>query len=97
MKRIHEAVSRRLDTSNGSQDLLNERCFELTVIEDKSKFDGASTSTIRQHFHHWCTYALNEEQGSFEEIKSRRQEPIPWCGSLAVRYRFCLQIDAASL
>jgi hypothetical protein len=32
-----------------------------------------------------------------DEITSRRQEPIPWCGSLAVRYRFCLQIDTAAL
>jgi hypothetical protein len=95
MQRIHDSLGPSIKTSDG-QDLLNER-FKLTVMEDEDKFDGASTSTVRQHFRDWCVHAVNEEQRSNDEIERRRQEPVPWCGSLAVRYRFCLQIDAASL
>jgi hypothetical protein len=95
MQRIREYLGPSIKTSDG-QNLLDER-FKLTVIEDRDRFDGASTSTIRQHFRDWCVHTVNDEQGSNEEIERRRQEPVPWCGSLAVRYRFCLQIDAASL
>ena len=97
MKRIYEDVRYSTEFTIGHQHLLDERCFRLTVMEDKSQFDGADTSDIRQHFQDWATHALNEEQGSNEEIESRRKEPIPWHGSLAVRYRFCLQIDADAL
>ncbi|KAG9529253.1 hypothetical protein KCU93_g3717, partial [Aureobasidium melanogenum] len=96
MRHLHEEVRESMDFYNG-HDLLDEECFRLTVIEDKSKFDGASTSTVRKHFQEWCAQALHREQGSEAEIGSRRQKPVPWFGSLAVRYRFCLQIDAASL
>jgi hypothetical protein len=95
MQRIREYLGPSIKTSDG-QDLLDER-FKLTVMEGKDKFDRASTSTIRQHFRDWCVHAVNEEQGSTDEIERRRQEPVPWCGTPAVRYRFCLQIDAASL
>ncbi|KAG9948725.1 hypothetical protein KCU85_g4815, partial [Aureobasidium melanogenum] len=96
MQRIRENVRQSMEVCN-ALDLLNENCFRFTVIEDKSKLDGASTSTVRQHFHEWCGKALNSEQGSNEEIENRRQEPMPRFGSMAVRYRFCVQIDAASL
>jgi hypothetical protein len=95
MQRIRDYIGPSVKTSDG-QDLLDER-FKPTVMEDKNKFDGASTSIIRRHFRDWCVHAVDEEQGSTEEIERRRQETVPWCGSLAVRYRFCLQIDAASL
>ncbi|KAG9761693.1 hypothetical protein KCU73_g2261, partial [Aureobasidium melanogenum] len=96
MRHLYKEVRESMDFYNG-HDLLDEECFRLTVIEDKSKFDGASTSTVRKHFQEWCAQALHREQGSEAEIGSRRQKPVPWFGSLAVRYRFCLQIDAASL
>ncbi|KAH0164700.1 hypothetical protein KCU67_g5025, partial [Aureobasidium melanogenum] len=96
MRHLHKEVRRNMDFYNG-HDLLDEECFRLSVIENKSKFDGASTSTVRKHFHEWCAQALHREQGSEDEIASRQQKPVPWFGSLAVRYRFCLQIDAASL
>ncbi|KAG9567010.1 hypothetical protein KCU71_g4133, partial [Aureobasidium melanogenum] len=95
MQRIYENVRQSMEFCN-ALDLLDGDCFKLTVIEDKSKFDGASTSMIRQHFHEWCGEALNREQGSNEEIASQRQEPMPGFGSMAVRYRFCVQVDAAS-
>lgn len=75
-------------------DLLDEEVFKLTVNEDKNKLNGASTSTVRQHFRKWCGEARNREQGSNEEIARRRQGPAYESGSLAVRYRFCVQIDA---
>ena len=96
MQRIRDDFRKNMRICN-ALDLLDEECFKLTVIEDKSKFDGAGTSTIRQHFHEWCGEALNREQGPDEKIASRRQEPMPGYGSMAVRYRFCVQIDAASL
>jgi hypothetical protein len=95
MQHIRESLGQSIITSDG-QHLLDER-FNLTIMEDEDKFGRASTSTIRQHFRDWCVHAVNEEQGSNDEIERRRQESVPWCGSLAVRYRFCLQIDAASL
>jgi hypothetical protein len=67
MKRIHEDVRQGIDTSNGRQGLLDEHCFKLTVIEDQSKFDGAGTSTIRQHFQDRSTYAIGEEQGTDDD------------------------------
>lgn len=85
-----------MTTYNG-HDSLEVGCFKLTVMEDASKLDGASTSTVRQHFNEWCARALHEEQGSREEIESRRQQPVPWYGSLAVRYRYCVHIDEASM
>ncbi|KAG9608889.1 hypothetical protein KCU77_g3318, partial [Aureobasidium melanogenum] len=96
MQHIHENVRQSMEFCN-ALDLLDEDCFKLTVIEDKSKLDRASTWTVRQNFHEWCGEALNREQGSNEEIASRRQKPMPGFGSMAVRYRFCVQVDAASL
>jgi hypothetical protein len=76
MQHIRESLGQSIITSDG-QDLLDER-FNLTIMEDEDKFGGASTSTIRQHFRDWCVHAVNEEQGSNDEIERRRQESVPW-------------------
>lgn len=96
MRCLHEHARKSMKYYNGL-DLLDEKYFKLTVIEDKRRFDGADYSVVRQHFHEWRAEALNREQGSDEEIESRRQEPVPSYGSLAVRDRFCMFIDASSL
>ncbi|KAH0367124.1 hypothetical protein KCU65_g4898, partial [Aureobasidium melanogenum] len=96
MRHLREQARHSMKYYNGL-DMLDDKYFRLTVIEDRSKLDGADYSVIRQHFREWRIEALHREQGSHEEIESRRQEPVPWYGGLAVRYRFCLFIDAASL
>ena len=96
IQRIKASIRKAMGMYNG-HDLLEEGRFRLTVIEDANALDGASTQVVRQHFTEWCSRALNEEQGSNEEIESRRQEAEPWYGSLALRYRFCVQVDEASL
>lgn len=93
---LDKSLRSGLEHDNGL-DMLEDGKYTLTIMDDASQFDGASTSTIRNHFTDWCAQALHEEQGSAEEIESRRQEPVPWYGSSAVRYRFCLQIDEDSL
>lgn len=40
---------------------------------------------------------VHEEQGSREEIESRRQEAPPWDSRMPLRYRFCIQVEEASL
>jgi len=85
-----------MDLYNG-HDLLEEGCFKLTVIADASMLDGATTQAVRRHFTEWCARMVHEEQGSREEIESRRQEAPPWDSRLPLRYRFCIQVDEASL
>jgi hypothetical protein len=50
MKRIYEDVRYSMEFTIGHQHLLDERCFRLTVMEDKSQFDEAVSSDVRQHF-----------------------------------------------
>ncbi|KAK4570074.1 hypothetical protein LTR86_003044 [Recurvomyces mirabilis] len=85
-----------MELYNG-QDLLEEDVFNFTVIEDQKLLDRASTLIVRQHFNQWSGHALPHEQGPPEEIAQRRQGPQHWLGPLAVRYKFCIQIDGASL
>ncbi|KAI2621219.1 hypothetical protein GGR54DRAFT_600592 [Hypoxylon sp. NC1633] len=97
MQRINASVRKAMDLYNG-RDLLEEGCFKLTVIADASTLDGASTQAVRRHFSEWCARMVREEQGSPEEIHSRQHEassPRDW--GMPVRYRFCIQIDEASM
>jgi hypothetical protein len=57
--------------------------LDLTVIEDRSLLDDASTSVVREHFKKWATTAPQEEQGTGPG-KSQR-------------YRYCIQVDAEVL
>ncbi|KAL9618372.1 MAG: hypothetical protein Q9160_006880 [Pyrenula sp. 1 TL-2023] len=96
IQRINTSVQKSMDLYNG-RDLLQEGCFKLTVIDDASMLDGASTHAIRQHFKEWCARMVHEEQGSQEEIQSRKHEAPPGVYELPVRYRFCIAIDEASM
>ncbi|KAK8043415.1 hypothetical protein PG993_005845 [Apiospora rasikravindrae] len=96
VQRIHSAVRKGMDVYNG-RDLLQEGCFKLTVIADASMFDGASTRAVRQHFQDWCARIVHEEQGSPREIRGRQHKPPPGDWLLPVRYRFCIQINEASM
>ncbi|KAI1114377.1 hypothetical protein F5Y14DRAFT_175525 [Nemania sp. NC0429] len=96
LQRINASVQKAMDLYNG-RDLLQEGCFKLTVITDAAMFDGANTQAVRQHFRGWRARMLHEEQGSQEDIQSRRQEASPQDWGLPVRYGFCIQIDEASM
>ncbi|KAI0907581.1 hypothetical protein F4823DRAFT_626205 [Ustulina deusta] len=96
IQRINASVQEAMDLYNG-HDLLQDGCFKLTVIADASMLDGASTQAVRRHFREWCTRAVHEEQGSQEEIRSRKHESSPCDWGWPVRYGFCIQIDEASM
>lgn len=96
IQRINASIRKAMDLYNG-HDLLEEGCFKLTVIADASIPDGATTQAVRRHFTEWCARMVHHEQGSREEIESRLQEAPPWDSRLPLRYRFCIQVDEASL
>ncbi|KAF7163908.1 hypothetical protein CNMCM6106_000680 [Aspergillus hiratsukae] len=55
----------------------------LTVFDDQSTFDGATTSFVREHFKKWAATAPQEEQGTGP--------------GNAQRYRYCIQVTDESL
>lgn len=57
----------------------------LTIIDDRSTFDDASTSFVRDHFKQWVTTAPDLEQG--EGIGPGQSQ----------RYRYCIQVDDQAL
>ncbi|RHZ68357.1 hypothetical protein CDV55_107524 [Aspergillus turcosus] len=56
----------------------------LTVLENKSLFNGATTSTIRHHFRQWPATTVEAEQGVDYQRDSQR-------------YRYCIQVDEEAL
>ncbi|KAF7182524.1 hypothetical protein CNMCM7691_002095 [Aspergillus felis] len=57
--------------------------LSLTVFEDQTTFDGATTSFVREHFKKWAATAPQEEQGTGP--------------GNAQRYRYCIQVTDESL
>lgn len=102
VRRIEASVRRAMDLYNG-HDLLQEGRLRLTVIENATTLDGASTGVVRGHFREWCARMVREEQGSEEEVRSRRQqqqqqqEASLRDGGVPVRYEFCVQVDEDSM
>ncbi|KAK7985694.1 hypothetical protein PG988_003316 [Apiospora saccharicola] len=96
--RIQEDVRSGMDMYNG-HDLLQEGCFQLTVISDAGTLDGASTQAVRRDFNAWCGRMVHEEHGSPEEIERRKQKTPLWFDDwlLPVRYNYCIQIDEDSM
>jgi len=45
--------------------------LKLTVFEDKSQFEGADESKIRNHFEEWAANAAQEEQGTGPQLSQR--------------------------
>jgi len=74
LERINASIRDSMEYYNGL-DLLDKDCFRLTVIEDASKFDGASRQIVREHFKEWRKLAVREEQGTPEYIEARRKKP----------------------
>ena len=59
LRRLRFQMERAFDYYNG-RDILEK--FALTVLEDQSAFDRASTDTIRRHFQQWSLAAYPTAQ-----------------------------------
>lgn len=80
MERLRYRTQRRLEGHNGL-DMMDS--LRITVFEDRSVFNGASTSVVREHFKQWVVTAPQQEQGTGP--------------ALSQRYRYCVQVDAVAL
>lgn len=59
------------------------------IIKDKNRLDGASKAEVRRMFNEWCQ--------STEPLAEQPKAVHPVAESQNARYRFCVQIDQASL
>ncbi|RHZ45543.1 uncharacterized protein CDV56_102885 [Aspergillus thermomutatus] len=82
MRRLHWRIRDVLEFYQGL-DLMDS--LGLTVLEDRSLFDGATTSTVRNHFRQWAETAVEAEQG------------VGACQRRSQRYRYCIQVDEEAL
>ena len=80
MERLRDQIRRTLESCNGL-DMMDS--LSITVFEDRSILDGASTSVVREHFKQWAATAPQQEQGTGP--------------ALSQRYRYCVQMDAVAL
>jgi len=80
VRRLRYRIEQTLKFYNG-MDMMDSLSF--TVIEDLSILDGASTSTVREHFKQWAATAPQQEQGTGP--------------ALSQRYRYCLMVDNTAL
>ena len=96
LQRLRFQMDDAFDYFNG-RDILD--LFTLTVLQDRSLFDGADTNTIRQHFQQWSLTAYRTEQqpqqvgGAGESESSSGMVRI----GRSPRYRFAVQVDAEAL
>ena len=67
----------------------------FTVIEDQSTLDGASTSTVREHFKQWADTAPQREQRPQQQQSPEGSTTSP--AALSQRYRYCIMVDHAAL
>ncbi|OBT75711.1 hypothetical protein VF21_05961 [Pseudogymnoascus sp. 05NY08] len=82
MELLQHRIRRSLEFYDGL-DMMDS--LSLTIIEDRSTFDDASTSSVREHFRQWAATAPNAEQG--EGIGPGQSQ----------RYRYCIQVDDGAL
>lgn len=87
MRRLLANTTELLEGGAGL-DLLDN--LALTVFDDPSKFDNATTAVVRNHFKQWAATMEQEEQGPISDPKKIR---IP--GSQ--RYRYCIQVTQQAL
>lgn len=87
MRRLLANTTEYLEEEEGL-DLLDN--LALTVFDDPSKFNNASTSVVRDHFKQWAATMEEEEQGLVSRPKHLR---IP----RSQRYRYCIQVTQEAL
>jgi hypothetical protein len=80
MERLRGEIRYSLETYNGL-DMMDS--LSITVFEDRSILDSASTSVVREHFEQWAATVAQQEQGTGP--------------ALSQRYRYCVQVDAVAL
>ena len=80
MARLRHQIRETLQVYNGL-DMMDS--MNITVFEDQSLLDGASTSVVRDHFKQWAATAPQQEQGAGP--------------ALSQRYRYCVQVDTVAL
>ena len=80
MERLRGRIRRTLEIYNGL-DMMDS--LSITVFEDRSILDDASTSVVRKHFKQRAATAPQQEQGTGP--------------ALSQRYRYCVQVDAEAL
>ncbi|KAL4809775.1 hypothetical protein BDV18DRAFT_129663 [Aspergillus unguis] len=84
MRRLCFCVTEMLKWHNGL-DMLES--FAPTVLED-TRFDGATTATVRDHFKQWVVTACQKEQGIAWQDAQYAESP---------RYKYCLMIDEEAM
>ncbi|KAK3168026.1 hypothetical protein OEA41_004472 [Lepraria neglecta] len=96
LRRLRFQMEDMFDYFNG-RDILEK--FALTVFEDRSLFDGASTDTIRQHFQQWSStaYRTEQQQQQLEEGSGSGGSAGRVSIGRSPRYRFAVQVDAEAL
>lgn len=80
MERLRYRTRKCLEIYNGL-DMMDS--LNMTVFEDRSRFDGASTSIVRERFKQWAATAPQQEQGTGPAVSQR--------------YRYCVHVDAVAL
>jgi len=93
LRRLRFQMEDTFDSFNG-RDILGK--FTLTVLDDRSVFDGAGTDTIRRHFQQWSLTAYRTEQQLEEGGESGSSAGRVGIGR-SPRYRFAVQMDAEAL
>jgi hypothetical protein len=81
MRRLCFYICDTLEFNNGLG-LLDS--LDYHIFEDKTQFDGAHPSQIREHFEQWTATAAEREQDGKGAGRSQR-------------YQFCLHVDASAL
>ena len=96
MERLNASIQDSMRFHNGL-DLLAEKSFKLTVMDNPRELDGADINAVRQHFLEWRKHAVREEQGTHREISARGGNPESDGNRLPFRYNYCVQVDETSL
>ncbi|KAK3679999.1 hypothetical protein LTR78_000376 [Recurvomyces mirabilis] len=87
MRRLRAWTAENMDFYHGD-DVLQRMTW--TVFDDRAQFDGVDAAAVRRHFRTWAEDAVRSEQADASDA-------TPVSMGRSPRYRYCIQIDAASL
>ncbi|RAH81634.1 hypothetical protein BO86DRAFT_389384 [Aspergillus japonicus CBS 114.51] len=86
MSRLLYRLRSRLEHYYDGLDMLDS--FQLTVMDDKARFDGANPDAIRGHFDEWAPAACEAEQGILPTVARYM---------CIARYGLCIMVDEEAL
>lgn len=93
MRLMREWAAESMESCSG-QFVLDDMTW--TVFDDKERFDGADTATVRHHFKTWAALAIHDELPLPQQQSAGVERALDRkCRS--PRYRYCVQIDVESL